>query len=124
MLQLNLGTNDLAQAESFYNALLPLAGGVQAYKTDRSVIYALAGGSARLAVNKPYDGEPATPGNGVMATLYADDKRQVDMLYRKALALGGSSEGEPGDRLDGVVYAAYFRDLDGNKFGVIHVPGQ
>ena len=36
-------------------------------------------------------------------------------MYEKALELGGSDEGGPGPRGDSGFYAAYFRDLDGNK---------
>ena len=42
----------------------------------------------------------------------------VDELHAKALALGGSDEGAPGVRRGGF-YAAYFRDLDGNKLNFI-----
>jgi predicted lactoylglutathione lyase len=38
----------------------------------------------------------------------------VHALHAKALALGGADEGAPGPRGEGF-YAAYFRDLDGNK---------
>ena len=39
---------------------------------------------------------------------------QVDRLHAIALEQGGTCEGKPGDR-GGGFYAAYFRDLDGNK---------
>jgi predicted lactoylglutathione lyase len=38
----------------------------------------------------------------------------VDSLYAKAMELGATDEGKPGERMKGF-YAAYFRDLDGNK---------
>ena len=53
-----------------------------------------------------------------MVSFGADCKDKVDSLYAKALALGGTSEGEPGLRGE-TLYAAYFRDLDGNKFNFI-----
>lgn len=67
-----------------------------------------------VAVIKPFDGRPATVGNGVMVALAASSKAQVDAIHRKALALGAKDEGAPGPRGDGF-YAGYFRDLDGNK---------
>jgi predicted lactoylglutathione lyase len=67
-----------------------------------------------VSVIKPFDGKPATVGNGVMVSLAASSKAQVDALHRKALELGGKDEGAPGPRGDGF-YAGYFRDLDGNK---------
>jgi predicted lactoylglutathione lyase len=41
-------------------------------------------------------------------------------MHRKALELGGADEGKPGVRAEGGegFYAAYFRDLDGNKLDV------
>jgi len=49
-----------------------------------------------------------------MLALEAKDKAQVDRIHRLALSLGGKDEGAPGPRNEGF-YAAYFRDLDGNK---------
>jgi predicted lactoylglutathione lyase len=67
-----------------------------------------------LCLTKPYDEKPATVGNGVMVALAATSRKQVDEVYAKAIALGATDEGKPGPRGDGF-YAAYFRDLDGNK---------
>jgi predicted lactoylglutathione lyase len=64
----------------------------------------------------PFDGKPATVGNGGMVSLGAANADQVKALHAKCLALGGTCEGPPGDR-GGGFYAAYFRDLDGNKLG-------
>ena len=46
-----------------------------------------------VAVIKPFDGKPATVGNGVMVALATSSKAQVDAIHRKALALGGKDEG-------------------------------
>ena len=47
----------------------------------------------------------------------------VDAVHAKALELGGKCEGPPGVRGPGSerVYAAYFRDLDGNKLMAFRV---
>ena len=68
------------------------------------------------------NGKPATVGNGVMAGIATDSRDTVDRMYRKALELGGADEGAPGLRGEGGegFYAAYFRDLDGNKLDVYH----
>ena len=63
----------------------------------------------------PFDGNPATVGNGVMVALEARDRDQVDRIHALALANGGSDEGVPGPRGDQGFYAGYFRDPDGNK---------
>ena len=67
-----------------------------------------------MAATLPFDGQPATVGNGVMVALEARDRAQVDRLHAIALAHGGSDEGAPGARGEGF-YAGYFRDPDGNK---------
>lgn len=118
----NLGTNDLERAEAFYNELLNLFGGQQLMKTERMLFYSLGDGSAKLAVNKPFNGEPATAGNGTMVAIGATGRDQVDECHARAISLGASCEGEPGERMDGMLYAAYFRDLDGNKFGIFYAP--
>jgi len=43
-----------------------------------------------------------------------DSRDQVDSMYAKAMALGATDEGEPGERTN-TFYGAYVRDLDGNK---------
>jgi predicted lactoylglutathione lyase len=66
-------------------------------------------------VIRPFDGEPANAGNGTMVSLHVADQATVKALYAKVLELGGKDEGGPGPRGDSGFYAAYFRDLDGNK---------
>jgi predicted lactoylglutathione lyase len=46
--------------------------------------------------------------------LAAGSKEAVDRVYEKAIALGGTDEGAPGQRSPSF-YGGYFRDLDGNK---------
>ena len=108
------GTNDLARAAKFYDALLAELGAKRAMEMDSFIAWSAAPGGPMLAVIKPYDKKPATVGNGVMVALAATSKAQVDKIHRKALELGGKDEGAPGPRGDGF-YAGYFRDLDGNK---------
>jgi predicted lactoylglutathione lyase len=43
-----------------------------------------------------------------------DTKEEVDAMYAKAIELGASDDGEPGQRA-GAFYGAYVYDLDGNK---------
>ena len=49
-----------------------------------------------------------------MVAIHCDSPDKVKALYDKAIKLGGKDEGPPGNRW-GTFYAAYFRDLDGNK---------
>jgi catechol 2,3-dioxygenase-like lactoylglutathione lyase family enzyme len=116
-----LGTNDLPRAASFYDALLAEMGVTRMMEFgERGYAWAAAMDKPMLCIMKPYDDQPATVGNGVMAGIAADSRDQVDRIYEKALELGGSDEGPAGLRADGGdgFYAAYFRDLDGNKLDV------
>ncbi len=73
-----------------------------------------------LSLAKPFNGEPATVGNGVMVAIAMDSQEKVQAFYNKALELGGTDEGAPGPRGEGF-YAGYFRDLDGNKLNAFAV---
>jgi predicted lactoylglutathione lyase len=79
------------------------------------IAWGTPGGGAGIGLTKPFDGQPATVGNGVMVALEAKDRAQVDRLHAIALEQGGTCEGLPGPRSEGGFYAAYFRDRDGNK---------
>ncbi len=68
-----------------------------------------------LAVCTPYDGEACETGNGGMVAFAADSKDEAKALYEKAISLGATDEGEPGQRVPDRFYGAYARDLDGNK---------
>ena len=110
-----LGTNDLARAATFYDAVLAELGANRMME-DPGVFIAWGNSheGAGLGITVPFDRQAATVGNGVMVALGATSREQVDRVHAKALAMGGTDEGAPGERFPGF-YAAYFRDLDGNK---------
>jgi predicted lactoylglutathione lyase len=110
-----LGTNDLAKAAIFYDAVAKELGFGRFMEYETFIAWGEAGGAAGLGITKPFNGEPATIGNGVMVALEAKDKDQVNRLHALALNLGGTDEGAPGPRGGDGFYAGYFRDLDGNK---------
>lgn len=113
-----LGTNDLDRAVAFYDQVLGLLGAARFMEEPgHFVAWAVAPDKPGISVTKPFDGKPATAGNGMMIALAADSKEKVHEVYDKAMALGGRDEGPPGPRMDNF-YAAYFRDLDGNKLNV------
>ena len=119
-----LGTNDMGRATAFYDALLAEIGAGRFMESDRFVAWAVAPDKPSLGVILPHDGQPATVGNGVMVALVVDSRAKVDALYKKAMELGGKDEGAPGPRGTGGFYAAYFRDLDGNKLNCYcYTPG-
>lgn len=115
-----LGTNDMGRSGRFYDELLGLLGAKRFMQSDSFIAWAVTPEQPSLGVIKPYDGQPATVGNGVMVALTVDSRELVDALHRKALELGGKDEGAPGPRGDGGFYAAYFRDLDGHKLNCFH----
>ena len=110
-----LGTNDLARAAKFYDAIAAELDTPRMMEFDGFIAWGKPGGAAGIGLTKPFDGDAATVGNGVMVALEAKDKEQVHRLYDIALANGGTCEGPPGPRGDGGFYAGYFRDPDGNK---------
>lgn len=109
-----VGTNDLARAAQFYDALAAEMGVGRMMEFENFIAWGTPGGGAGIAATRPYDGQPATVGNGVMIALEARDKAHVDRLYAIAIAHGGTCEGPPGPRGE-TFYAGYFRDPDGNK---------
>lgn len=117
-----LGTNDLTRAATFYDALLGVIGGKRALESDRFVSWSAGQNSPGLGVIKPFDGNASAPGNGTMVALAMDSQEKVKAFYDKAIELGAKDEGPPGLRW-GTFYAAYFRDLDGNKLNAFHFPG-
>ncbi len=121
----NLGTNDLAKATAFYDALFGTigVGRLMEFPTG-AIAYGASWTAPMIAVGPPYDGKPASVGNGSMLALVMDTRAKVDALHAKALELGGKDEGAPGVRGDEgeqAFYGAYFRDLDGNKFCAFRV---
>lgn len=117
-----LGTNDLQRAAKFYDAIAAELETPRMMEFDTFIAWGKPGGGAGIGLTKPYDGNTATVGNGVMVALEAKDEAQVQRLYDIALANGGSCEGPPGPRGEGF-YAGYFRDPDGNKLNAFLMKG-
>lgn len=115
-----LGTNNLARAATFYDALLTEVGAQRAMESERYIAWASAPDKPMLLLIKPFDGQPATVGNGVMVAFAMDSQEKVAAFYNKAIALGATDEGAPGQRGKGF-YAAYCRDLDGNKLDAYYL---
>ena len=110
-----LGTENIERAAAFYDELLREIGASRFMEADTFIAWAVSPGEPALSVTKPFDGNPATVGNGVMVALAVDSQEKVNEVHKRAMELGGKDEGAPGPRGDGGFYAGYFRDLDGNK---------
>lgn len=123
-----LGSNDLARGAPFYDAIAADMGVGRMFEWDGAIAWGEAGGAAGICLMKPFDGQAASVGNGVMVALEVKDRAQVDRIYAAALAHGGSCEGAPGlrggaDAEGKGFYAAYFRDPDGNKLNAFVMGG-
>ena len=118
-----LGTNDREKSSKFYDALCGELGVGRMMENEQFIAWGKPGGGAGIGVTRPFDGNAASVGNGVMVAIEAKDEAQVQRLYDIALANGGTDEGAPGDR-GGGFYAGYFRDPDGNKLNAFVMGGR
>lgn len=117
-----IGVNDMDRAVEFYDALLGELGAKQLFGQDRIKFYG-TGEGAMLAICIPYDEKAQNPGNGNMVAIPGGGQDGVKKLYAKALELGATDEGEPGERIPGMFYGAYVRDFDNNKICFFHMGG-
>ena len=116
-----VGTNNKERALNFFDELFKVIGIGRLWETEQFTSYGTGFTEIQLSVTLPYDGQPATVGNGSMVALFVDSTEKVHALYDKALALGAKDEGAAGPRGDAGFYAGYFRDPDGNKFNVFTI---
>lgn len=105
------GTNNKQKSVHFYDEFFAGCGLMKVHDEGRMTVW--ANDDLMFAVAEPFDGNPASNGNGTMLGLNVDSAQEVERLYSKALELGGTSEGEPCERAGR--HSAYFRDLDRNK---------
>ena len=110
-----LGTNDIDKAAAFYDALLGELGAGRFMEDDSFIAWATSPDQPAISITKPFDGNKASVGNGMMVAIALDSPEKVKLLYGKAMDLGATDEGKPGARGNDGFYAAYLRDLDGNK---------
>jgi len=120
-----VGADDIARAERFYSAFLPTLGyGLEEFHGDLSYILPRKPGQSvalpDFYVKSPFDGRPASAGNGTMIAFEARSQKQVRDLHSAALAAGGLDEGQPGFRgsYGPQFYVGYLRDPQGNKIAL------
>lgn len=125
-----LGTNDLPRAVAFYDPVMAALGQQRCDTAsepdwDGWVGWGTYVDEGRIEVAlwlcEPFNGQPASAGNGTMVAFAANSWEQVQAFYLEALAHGGTSEGEPGLRVHygPDFYAAYVRDPDGHKLAAV-----
>jgi len=120
-----VGADDIPRAKRFYSAFLP-ALGYELEEGPEGLSYELAelpGERAVLPafyVKPPFDGRPASVGNGAMVAFRARSQQEVRELHSAALAAGGRDEGQPGfrDAYGPHFYVGYLRDPQGNKIAL------
>ena len=110
-----IGTNDLARATAFYDALFAEFGAKRLMEFPQGIFWGTGFDKPMFGVLTPHDGNKACLGNGSMVALAGSDPAMVQRVYAKALELGGTDEGPPGPRGEQGFYAGYFRDPEGNK---------
>ncbi|WP_298841254.1 VOC family protein [uncultured Roseobacter sp.] len=120
-----VGADDIARAEQFYSAILPVLGyRLEKYHGDLSYIPSVQpdqiSASPDFYVKSPFNGGPASAGNGAMVAFEVSSQKQVRELHAAAVAAGGSDDGQPGFRASygPQFYVGYLRDPQGNKIAL------
>ena len=116
---ISVGTNDLARARAFYDAVLVELGIRLLGSSGSSADYGVSG--ILFSVETPVDGNRASSGNGTHIAFAAGSREIVDRFHRAALANGGTDGGAPGLRpnYDAHYYGAFAFDPDGNKIEAV-----
>lgn len=118
---ITIGTNDIDQAQRFYDALFTAIGGNPGSRSETSLMYAHNDGL--LLVTKPINGEPATHANGGTIGFGMNSPEEVESWHAAGVANGGTTcEDPPGVREHpGMkMHLAYLRDPDNNKLCAIY----
>ncbi len=112
-----VGTNDLARAAAFYDALLGDMGAKRLIDTAGMIAWGRDWEQSLLAVGTASGDAPATPGHGALVALVQTSRKHVDRLHARAITLGARDGGAPallGTEGDQGYYAGYLHDPDGN----------
>ena len=112
---ISIGTNNFNRAVAFYDKVLSTLGCKQLMSHPGAVAYGKE--FPEFWLQTPFNGEPATVGNGSHIGFIAKTKKEVHAFHETALNEGGTDDGAPGPRPDygGAYYGCFVRDLDGNK---------
>jgi catechol 2,3-dioxygenase-like lactoylglutathione lyase family enzyme len=122
---ITIGARDSVASGAFYDAVLGAIGYVRAFADGGWIGYGIKGSDDQTVyVCPPFDGKPATGGNGSMVAFKTDTQAQVQAAHAAGLAAGGTDEGKPGFRPPEQQswYGAYLRDPTGNKLAIYCKP--
>lgn len=122
-----LGARDLGRLTVFYDAALAPLGLVRVDEPEdggpSGAMWVMPGWHwPQFFVQLPWNGLPATWGNGTQVSFAAPSRAAVDAAWAAAIAQGGTDEGAPGLRPHYApdYYGAYCRDPEGNKLCFVH----
>lgn len=127
-----LGARNLEQMGAFYDRVLAELGWQRGQTLDdggqddggpRGAVWRVPGRPLpEFWIQQPWNGLPATWGNGTQVSFLADSRDAVDRAFATAIAGGGTDEGRPGPRpaYGPAYYGAYCRDPEGNKLCFVH----
>jgi catechol 2,3-dioxygenase-like lactoylglutathione lyase family enzyme len=119
---ISIGVRDLAASARFYDAVLAPLGYVKMDDREKTAGWARSGKThAEFWINARPGMKPVVADSGIHICLRTLSTEAVDTFHAAALAAGGSSDGAPGVRreYDENYYAAFIRDLDGNKIEAV-----
>jgi len=117
-----VGSNDIARARTFYDALFGALGGKPGREDDKGRLTYVHNGGVFM-VTRPIDGEAACHANGGTIGFTMESAEQADAWHQAGVENGGTAiEDPPGIRQGsfGSLYLAYLRDPDGNKLCALH----
>lgn len=111
----SLGSNDFDRAVAFYDRVLATLGCRRVVEHPGAVAYGRE--YPEFWIQRPYNGAPASVGNGTHIGFFAPDRESVDAFYQAAIAAGARPDGAPGPREEygAPYYGCFVRDLDGHK---------
>ena len=117
----NIGSDDIAAARVFYDAiLLPMGYVVEPFENGLEYMLPDEPKAVDIYICRPFNDAPATAGNGMMIAFQAARQAQVRELHAAGLGAGGTDEGQPGFRphYSPEFYVGYLRDPQGNKVAI------
>ncbi|MBS0473042.1 MAG: VOC family protein [Proteobacteria bacterium] len=120
-----IGARDSEASGRFYDAVMEAIGNERKFADGGWIGYGPRGKDEHnIYVCPPFNGEPASFGNGMMIAFKTDSLEKVDEAHAAGLGAGGRCEGKPGYRPPEKQswYGAYLRDPTGNKIAVFFTP--
>jgi catechol 2,3-dioxygenase-like lactoylglutathione lyase family enzyme len=120
----SVGVSDLERSTRFYEPTLAALGLAKLVTRPGTVGFGKR--YPEFWINLRASMTAVTPESGCHICLRAKSESEVDAFHLAALSAGGSSDGAPGLRPHDRVryYAAFIRDLDGNRIEAVTFPSE